>query len=588
MMRKNTKYILANIFAVFITLSVLTNPIKAETEFYTTSKIIYEVKPRGNGSVSQEISLTNNFSHIYPKEYQLEIIGNEINNISAKDPQGSILSKVSEKNNKTLINLKFNDVVVGKNKTLNFTINYDMPNLANKKGQIWEMAIPQISNAREINELELAIKVPINFGDLSYSSKNPITQEVTTNQLILSYHKNQLNDKPILLAFGEFQIFDFELDFTLANPQNTAISKTIPIPPDTGYQSVILTNISPKPIKITTDEDYNWLALYNLKPGEKKVINVKGQAKIYSKPENADHSNLYLSKQLQTYLEDDEYWQVTSPIIQDLTNYVSTPSQIYDLVVNHIEYNYENLKQSERLGAVKAYQEGIGVCTEFSDLFITLARANGVPARELEGFAFTENKELFSLAAENDVLHSWVEYWDSNEKTWIPADPTWAKTTEGFDFINRFDLGHFAFVIHGHSSTKPIPPGFYKEENSQEKNVKVKFADKLISSPEPNFKAEINTYEKSLQLRIKNESLAPSYNINIDLLGWNGKKENKKLIEFLPPLGEKTFEINYPFLWNRIFSTPSYMLTVNQQDFQIDYPRAKLNLINFFATLWPG
>ncbi len=587
-MKIKFKYILANFFSFISLFFLFLQPINAQIEFDTSSKIVYQVGPRGNGNVNQEINLTNNFSHIYPKEYQMQITGKEIQNITAEDAEGDILSSVSEKEDKTIINLKFNQISVGKNKNLNFFINYDLPNLATKRGQIWEMSIPRLANTEELANLELEVKVPVNFGRLTYSSVNPIKEEVVNNQLVLNFAKNQFNKNPILLAFGEFQTFNFDLDFTLTNDRGMERLQAIPIPPDTSYQSVFLTKINPKPIKIFTDEDFNWLAVYQLDPGEKIDINVKGQARIFSKPENEKFTQLYENKPLKAYLEDDLYWEVNSPIIQDLSKYFSTPKEIYDFIIENLEYNFEEIEQSQRLGAVKAYQQGGGVCTEFSDLFVTLARAINIPARELQGFAFTENKELFTLAAESDVLHSWVEYWDANNKVWVPSDPTWAKTTQGIDFINQFDLGHFAFVVHGHSSTKPVPPGFYKFNNNQSKSIKVEFAEKLITPPKKDIKTEIvNNNNNELIIKIKNKSLSPAYQTELISYGWSKKKQEELTIDFLPPLGEETINISRPSFWSRIFSNPTYEIVLDQQVYNLQYPRKKLNLFEFFANLLP-
>ncbi len=580
------KYILSNLAISVLGLFFACQPALAQMEFDTSGRVIYEVGPRGTGTASQEIKLTNNFSHIYPKEYQLEIVGNKIQNIQAEDSQGNILNKVQEAGSKTIINLLFNETNVGKDKITDFTINYDIPNLAVKKGQIWEMSIPRLANSKDFDDFNLVIKVPDAFGSLSYSSVNPFSEEITNNQLILNYQRTQLGENPILLAFGEFQIFNFDLDFTLTNSQNQTVNKVIPIPPDTSYQSVFLTDISPRPVKIYADEDYNWLALYEINPGEAVEINVKGQAKIFGEAENKNFASLHKNKPMDNYLKTDEYWQVSSPIIQDLKDYFTTPSQIYDFVVDHLEYDYENLQESERLGAVKAYQEKKGVCTEFSDLFVTLARANGIPARELEGFAFTDNKELFTLAAENDVLHSWVEYWDSGQELWLPADPTWAKTTEGIDFINNFDLGHFAFVIHGMSSTKPIPPGFYKNGLSQNKNVNVEFAKKLLPKPDPNLTVEWEIVDDKPQVIIKNDALSAEYNVTITLQDWKNNDLLKSNIGIFPPLGSAAYDIEPPGFWAKLFGNPSYQVIVNQETHKLDYPVGKLNFLDFFANLW--
>ena len=92
---------------------------------------------------------------------------------------------------------------------------------------------------------------------------------------------------------------------------------------------------------------------------------------------------------------------------------------------------------------------------EFTDLFITIARSAGIPAREVNGFAYTENPDIQPLSLVNDVLHAWPEYYDSEKGVWIPVDPTWGSTTGGVDYFSKLDLRHFTFVVHGKDSTKP-------------------------------------------------------------------------------------------------------------------------------------
>ncbi len=59
-----------------------------------------------------------------------------------------------------------------------------------------------------------------------------------------------------------------------------------------------------------------------------------------------------------------------------------------------------------------------GDCTEHSQLFVTLARAAGLPAREVSGFVYGGNDRTPSLGG-----HAWVEVLIDGR--WIGMDPTW-------------------------------------------------------------------------------------------------------------------------------------------------------------------
>lgn len=559
-------------------------PANASIEFETNYQIIYQIGPRGSAQVTQNISLTNKFSNIYAREYQLIINGIEIKNIKAWDQQGNILKEAKREQDQVKIKLNFNQEVVGKNKTLTFHLSYLIPQFAVKKGRVWELTLPQINNLSEIDSLQLVIKAPIAFGELSYASIKPKNRNRKGEYQILEYQKSDLKRQPLILAFGTFQIFDFSLRFYLQNTQPETITKLIPIPPDTPYQSVILSYINPRPQRIKLDQDFNWLAEYQLQANEEKVVVVQGQAKVFSEPENFALVDLLRQQNRRSYLQSQPFWEVDHPLIKKLSQQLDDIEQIYQLVINQLDYDYQNIASARRKGAVRAYQTKLGVCTEFSDLFIALARAAGIPSRELQGFAFTGDQKIISLAANNDVLHSWPEYWDQNRKIWVPVDPTWAKTTGGMDFLKQFDLGHLVFVIHGQSSVYPPPPGAYRSGINQ-KNVEVKFAKKLLSLPQVKFEADLVFQKNQPAILIKNKSLAPVYQISVQLKEGKDEKAQTKIIDYLPPLGEKTIDISPPGLLSRVFGRPKYHLQIKEQQWQFNYPKPKLNLIRLFGKL---
>src|SRR3989344_2583826 len=115
---------------------------------------------------------------------------------------------------------------------------------------------------------------------------------------------------------------------------------------------------------------------------------------------------------------------------------------------------------------------------EFTVLFIALARAAGIPAREVNGFAYTQNEKERPLSLVKDVLHAWPEYYDSDIQTWVMVDPTWGNTTGGVDYFYTLDFDHFAFVIKGVNSSYPIPAGGYKiSQDLQTKDININFGD---------------------------------------------------------------------------------------------------------------
>jgi hypothetical protein len=120
---------------------------------------------------------------------------------------------------------------------------------------------------------------------------------------------------------------------------------------------------------------------------------------------------------------------------------------------------------------------------EFTDLFIAIARAAGIPARESVGYAYTTNSRLRPLSLVADVLHAWPEYYDSEQKLWVPVDPTWANTTGGVNYFDKLDFNHIVFAHYGKSSDYPYPAGFYRKSGKTTKDVTVTFASSRYIQP---------------------------------------------------------------------------------------------------------
>ena len=71
--------------------------------------------------------------------------------------------------------------------------------------------------------------------------------------------------------------------------------------------------------------------------------------------------------------------------------------------------------------AYQVYASKAGVCQDFTNLFITLARLLGIPARYVCGYIYTGNAGL--TRAHSDESHAWVQLYIPNVG-WKGFDPT--------------------------------------------------------------------------------------------------------------------------------------------------------------------
>lgn len=493
----------------------ITSPIFASQEFTLNQKINYQIDNQGNAFVTQESELINNYSEIYPQNYQITISSSNISNITSNDNFGNILQKTEKVGDQTQIYLKFNQASIGKNQITKFSLNYTIPKFATQKGNTWEISLPDFQQIQNQDSVGLTILLPSSFGNLSFASSAPNQINNLNQQTQIYFTTENVKNRNILLIFGDYQLFDFNLKYFLTNSTNSTKTQQIAIPPQTDNQKITYQKINPQPQNIIIDQDGNWLAEYQLSANQKLEINISGQAKII-------HSNQTLAEINQSlYLKPQTFWPTQNQDLIQIAQTLNTPKDIFYYVVNQLDYKTSNFELSYRKGADQALlNPNDSLCTEFTDLFVTLARIKGIPAREVEGFAYTNNPKIKPINEFTDILHAWPQYYDNSKKAWISVDPTWTKTTSGVDFFNDLDPNHIAFVFHGLDSQNPITPGSYKD-NQNIKTVEINFSKTELASNY--FPLEIKNTSSSI---FKNQTIQV-YNPNLNAItNLNFKTQN--------------------------------------------------------------
>lgn len=469
-----TKFPVYFFISLFAYLFIPPSWVAAAGEFQANYDVQYNVSPTGTTISTQTITLTNKLTNLYPQKYSILIDSTNIKNVIAYDKGGPISPEITQRDGKTEILLAFNEKVVGLGKSLQFTLRFENGDIAQKNGTIWEVNIPGIAVDPDIDKYTVSLSVPSSFGPNAYMTPLPANGSRWTRE--------QMTNGGISAAYGTEQIFDLTLSYYIENQNVTPQTQEIALPPDTAYQTITINEFTPKPDTVRRDTDENWLARYTLTPGEKLDITARLTATITLSPKEAKVDAATLAN----YLTPDQYWETTNSKIVSLANEYRTPRAIYDYVVSTLSYSYDRVNQNPiRKGAVAALANpAASVCMEFTDLFIAIARAAGIPARESVGYAYTTNTKLRPLSLVTDVLHAWPEYFDPTKETWIPVDPTWEKTTGGVNYFDKFDFNHIVFTTHGSSSTSPYPAGSYRKSGNEGKTVQVRFATPQVPAPE--------------------------------------------------------------------------------------------------------
>lgn len=524
--------------------------VSANANFTTDYQITYTIEEDGNTRAQIRGTITNTTSDQYASSYKMQLGFEEITNVKAADADGAIIPSVTKNEQGYVIGLEFNKRSVGVKNTLPFSITFDTPAIARNVGKIWEINIPGVSNPSDFTNFTVTVVVPPSFGQPMY-----IKPKQENNKL--SFTKEQLGKSGISMAFGIEQLYDFDITYHLQNGNIYPAPTEIALPPTTNYQDVFITSIDPQPENVVRDADGNWLARYRLAPWQKLDVRVQGTTQVVLVPRPS-----FLSpNEYADYTKELPNWQTKSPEIKALADELKTPQAIYDYVVKTLTYDFSRVIEDQpRLGALDALKNpNSAVCREFTDLFIALARAANIPAREVDGYAYTENARQRPLSATQDILHTWPEYYDQNKRTWVMVDPTWGSTTGGVDYFDVFDFDHVAFVKKGLDSDYPLPAGGYKLlEGEIQKDVEVTFGTEFPDTT-PNVEMITDFPDVSIaglpivgKITMKNVSSKELLPQELTIISSTLSPQSQVLgSDTIPPFGSQTWEVKFdpkPFL----------------------------------------
>ncbi|MHA1932357.1 MAG: transglutaminase-like domain-containing protein [Promethearchaeota archaeon] len=152
----------------------------------------------------------------------------------------------------------------------------------------------------------------------------------------------------------------------------------------------------------------------------------------------------------------EQYYERDEPALISLSNNIVNPNdnpiekaeKIFNWVSDNLDYK-GNLPPQEK-GALWAYNNLGGDCSEYSSLMVTLLRIQNIPARKVTGFLLSNDPTIrpktgdtwtfhASESTSNIIGHAWVEYYIPNIG-WIACDATW---NSGSNYFNRIDFLRF-------------------------------------------------------------------------------------------------------------------------------------------------
>lgn len=453
----------------------------AASEFSTSFTSTYTINRAGETAVTHTIILKNNLVHIYATNYTIALSGSELQDLTTSDERGAIEHSAITQNGVTNIQLKIAHPSIGKDQEKKLVLSYKTNDVVEKIGDTLTINIPRLAKANEADSYTRSVSVEGVQGITQLIS--PPASQITPAENYVTYTWNGYGNDSLTLLFGDSVTYHLNLTYALKNKELASVESELALPPDTGYQQILLDSLIPEPSSIRLDTSGNWLARYNLKAQEKLIVNASLYATVYPKPVSHDPSVKTLQKTPHS-----QYWDLSSASLQSLAEQLKNPANIYKYLTDNLVYNYAGITGSaNRQGATQAITlQNAVLCTEFTDAFVALTRLALIPAREINGYGYTKNLDLQPRNTTSDILHAWPEYFDQRVGKWTSVDPTWGNTTGGVDYFSKLDFSHITFVRHGDEDSYPLPAGAYKSDQS-EKHIQVEIAE---SVPPANIKTE--------------------------------------------------------------------------------------------------
>lgn len=223
----------------------------------------------------------------------------------------------------------------------------------------------------------------------------------------------------------------------------------VPVPMQTPFQVVSDFKIKNSPPgRLLSEPEYgNQFIHFRLKDNLNKTLTLGFTCTIVRKEQIAS-GNIGTDEVLARWLQPDRLVTISERVrhlSKEITGQKSTPIEKTRAIYNYVlkKMKYDKSQPYCTMGDTEfALDSGLGNCTNFHSLFISLARASGIPAKFIIGYPLPEDKE-----GQLNGYHCWVEFY-LPDIGWVPADISQAsKHPEKRDyFFGKIDANRIQFT----------------------------------------------------------------------------------------------------------------------------------------------
>lgn len=274
------------------------------------------------------------------------------------------------------------------------------------------------------------------------------------------------------LGFSESGVFDIV-------PQGKDLSKLnlklFSYPRNDYYLDISQTSTSPS---ANLEDDYysfGWQNVlvgnieYSLSSKIKMDFDIKKVSSQIQFPfsDVPDEYQIYLQPSEKINSDDPDIKRLSNELILGESDAYVVAYKLAKYVSDEMTYDLSYLGKIEP--ASKVVQDKTGVCVEYANLFMALARSVGIPARYVSGYAYG------NVYGEKFNAHAWTEIW-LPDVGWIPVDPT---------------FGEFGWVDMTHIKTQV-------SEGPEEPSLRYSWSGGDVSTTEPSIRVDLQSKKEDL------------------------------------------------------------------------------------------
>lgn len=291
--------------------------------------------------------------------------------------------------------------------------------------------------------------------------------------IVLAVFNRPVFSEPSLPPVNQFS-FTYQVRVNGIPKDSNDFKIWVPLAQSDAYQKILDFKIkSPYPYQIFEETQYGNKILYLSfeKPPEENLefevqydVTVQGEKRTYDDLKKMGLSNeqvnearekmrLYLSSQ-RLLVINDKIREIAREVTEGKPEDLEKARAIYDYVISYMKYD----KTGEGWGkgsTVHACEVGKGNCTDFHSLFISLARASGIPARFKIGAQIPLNQPEGTIG-----YHCWAEFYLS-DAGWIPVDTSeaWKHPELREFYFGSHDPGKFYISLGRDIELNPAQKG---------------------------------------------------------------------------------------------------------------------------------